>query len=38
MKIEKVHSGIRYTLSNEGLRVGDRVFPIALVANVLYKI
>ena len=30
MKIEKVHSGIRYTLSNEGLKVGDSVFPIAM--------
>lgn len=29
MKVEKVHSGIRYTLSNEDLKVGDEVFPIA---------
>lgn len=29
MKIEKVHNKIRYTLSNENLRIGDKVFPIA---------
>jgi ribosomal protein S17 len=29
MKIEKVHNKIRYTLSNENLKVGDEVFPIA---------
>jgi hypothetical protein len=29
MKIEKVHNGIRYTLSNENLAVGDKVYPIA---------
>ena len=29
MKIENVHDGIRYTLSNENLEVGDLVFPIA---------
>jgi hypothetical protein len=29
MKIEKVHNKIRYTLSNENLKVGDGVFPIA---------
>lgn len=28
MKVEKVHNGIRYTLSNEGLVNGDEVFPI----------
>lgn len=29
MKIEKYHDEIRYTLSNENLQVGDKVFPIA---------
>lgn len=29
MKIEKIKNGIRYTLTNEGLEVGDKVFPIA---------
>jgi hypothetical protein len=29
MIIEKVHNEIRYTLSNENLKVGDKVFPIA---------
>ena len=29
MKIEKVHNKIRYTLSNENLKVSDEVFPIA---------
>ncbi|NMC57889.1 MAG: hypothetical protein GYA51_00625 [Candidatus Methanofastidiosa archaeon] len=29
MKIEKHHNGIRYTLSNENLAVGDKVYPIA---------
>lgn len=29
MKIEKVHDGIRYTFSNENLKVNDEVFPIA---------
>lgn len=29
MKIEKHHKGFRYTLSNENLSVGDKVFPIA---------
>lgn len=29
MKVEKVHEGIRYTLSNEGLSTNDKVFPIA---------
>lgn len=29
MKIEKVYNKIRYTLSNENLKVGDEVFPIA---------
>jgi hypothetical protein len=29
MKIEKVHEKIRYTLSNENLKVGDEVYPIA---------
>lgn len=29
MKVEKVLNGIRYTLSNEGLTVGDKVYPIA---------
>jgi hypothetical protein len=30
MKIEKVHEKIRYTLSNENLKVGDEVYPIAI--------
>lgn len=29
MKVERVHNGIRYTLSNENLCVGDKVYPIA---------
>jgi hypothetical protein len=29
MKVEKVHEGIRYTLSNEGLKEGDEVYPVA---------
>jgi hypothetical protein len=29
MKIEKHHNGIRYTLSNEDLQEGDKVYPIA---------
>ena len=29
MKVEKHHEGIRYTLSNEDLNVGDKVYPIA---------
>jgi hypothetical protein len=29
MLVEKVHEGIRYTLSNENLQVNDKVFPIA---------
>jgi hypothetical protein len=29
MKIEKVYNNIRYTLSNEDLQVGDKVYPIA---------
>lgn len=29
MKVEKVYNGIRYTLSNENLAVGDKVYPIA---------
>jgi len=29
MKIEHVHNGIRYTLSNDGLNVNDKVYPIA---------
>jgi len=29
MQIERVHEGIRYTLSNEGIQTGDEVFPIA---------
>ena len=29
MKVEKVHNKIRYTLSNENLAVGDKVYPIA---------
>lgn len=30
MKIEKVHNNIRYTLSNENLKVSDKVFPIGM--------
>jgi hypothetical protein len=29
MKIEHITKGIRYTLSNENLEVGDKVYPIA---------
>lgn len=29
MRIEKIHDGIRYTLTNDNLKVGDEVFPIA---------
>ena len=29
MNIEKVHKGIRYTLSNDNLKEGDKVYPIA---------
>jgi hypothetical protein len=29
MKIEHIKKGIRYTLSNENLKVGDKVYPIA---------
>ena len=29
MKVEKVLNGIRYTLSNQNLQVGDKVYPIA---------
>lgn len=29
MKVERVHGGIRYTLTNVGLRVNDEVYPIA---------
>lgn len=29
MKVEKVHNNIRYTLSNDDLKVGDKVYPIA---------
>lgn len=29
MKIEKIHEGFRYTLSNEGLNTNDKVFPVA---------
>lgn len=29
MKVERVHEGVRYTLSNEGLKTNDKVFPIA---------
>ena len=28
MKIERYHEGIRYTLSNDDLKVGDKVYPI----------
>ena len=28
MKIETVHNDIRYTLSNDNLKVGDSVYPI----------
>jgi len=31
MEIEHVHDrSVRYTLTNEGLQVGDKVFPIAM--------
>lgn len=29
MQVEKVLNGVRYTLSNEGVQVGDQVYPIA---------
>lgn len=29
MKIEKVYKNIRYTLSNDNLKNGDKIFPIA---------
>lgn len=29
MAIEKVYNGIRYTLSNDNLKVGDKVYSIA---------
>jgi len=29
MKVEKIHNGIRYTLSNEDIKAGDKVYPIA---------
>lgn len=29
MKVEKVLNGIRYTLSNQNLQVGDKAYPIA---------
>jgi hypothetical protein len=29
MNIEHVHEGIRYTLTNDGLQQGDKVYPIA---------
>ena len=29
MKVEHVHEGMRYTLSNDDLKTGDEVFPIA---------
>ena len=29
MKTEKFHNNIRYTLSNEDLKIGDKVYPIA---------
>lgn len=29
MKIERYHDGLRYTLSNDNLKVGDKVYPIA---------
>lgn len=29
MKVERVHKSIRYTLSNENLKEGDKVFSIA---------
>lgn len=29
MLVERVHNGIRYTLSNDDLKVGDKVYPIA---------
>ncbi len=28
MKVETMHDNIRYTLSNENLQVGDKVYPI----------
>ena len=28
MNIEKVHNGIRYTLSNDNLKINDEVYPI----------
>ena len=30
MEIEHVHNGIRYTLSNENHKLGDKVYPIAM--------
>jgi hypothetical protein len=29
MNVEHVHNGIRYTLTNDGLKEGDKVYPIA---------
>jgi len=29
MKVEKIYNNIRYTLSNENLKEGDEVYPIA---------
>lgn len=29
MKIEKIHNNFRYTLSNDNLKNGDKVYPIA---------
>ncbi len=29
MQVEHVHDGIRYTLSNDNLKVNDEVYPIA---------
>lgn len=29
LTVEKIIDGVRYTLTNQGLRVGDKVFPIA---------
>ena len=29
MKVEHMHEGVRYTLSNENLKVKDKVYPIA---------
>lgn len=37
MKVEKHYKGIRYTLSNENLQQGDKVYPIArgrVIANI----